>query len=180
MIMIPAMIGSASLTGLTLRRRVTARLSHGGPAGPARSAPGRPGQPGPRAPVTVTLEWHWQHCPCQPLARCTPRISFTASQTVGAPLSRARRMPCDLMGLAGFWKMGFTLGDLYTSSLLLLNAVAILHEERFLAKCVYFSLYLQCSSGEALVSSSFDSYFFGSFRWLEHNRCYSKSCKSES
>ena len=30
--------------------------------------------------------------------------------------------------------MGLTLGDLYTSGLLLLNAIAVLHEERFLAK----------------------------------------------
>jgi len=30
--------------------------------------------------------------------------------------------------------MGLSLGDLYTSSLLFLNAIAVLHEERFLAK----------------------------------------------
>jgi hypothetical protein len=34
--------------------------------------------------------------------------------------------------------MGLTLGDLYTASLLFLNAIAILNEERFLAKCMFF------------------------------------------
>jgi len=34
--------------------------------------------------------------------------------------------------------MGLSLGDLYTSGLLFLNAIAVLHEERFLTKRTLF------------------------------------------
>jgi hypothetical protein len=47
--------------------------------------------------------------------------------------------PSDLAGrlvwALGDAAMGLSLGDLYISGLLMLNAVAILHEQRFLAKC---------------------------------------------
>ena len=55
--------------------------------------------------------------------------------------------------------MGLTLGDLYTSGLLLLNAIAVLHEERFLAKPIVSvsAFYFYVQRRESILSATASS-----------------------
>jgi len=70
-----------------------------------------------------------------------PRPSQTREASVKIAASRCFNAP--LIKKKGFFfskatlsprKMGLSLGDLYITGLLFLNAIAVLHEQRFLAK----------------------------------------------